>query len=78
MEKLELLRTLQREILRHQFDTFVDEPPSMAEDERGIVCPGCVACKKKIFTMPQFMEHIVTMCCLKLISSDSLNVRRRV
>ena len=40
MDRQELLRALQREILRHQFDTFVDEPPSMAQGGRGIVCPG--------------------------------------
>jgi len=58
MNKQELLRALQREILRHLFDTFVDEPPSVAQGGRGIVCPGCVACKKKSFTMPQFIIRL--------------------
>ena len=58
MDKQELLRALQRELLRHQFDTFVDEPPSIAQGGRGVVCPGCIARKKRIFTMPQFMEHL--------------------
>src|ERR1700693_2212676 len=67
MDKQELLRTLQRVILRHHFYTFVDEPPSMAQGGRGIACPGCVACKKKIFTMPQFMEHLTYDVLPKII-----------
>lgn len=67
MDKQELLRALQRELLRHQFDTFVDEPPSIAQGGRGVVCPGCVTCRKKIFTMPQFMEHLAYDVLPKII-----------
>ena len=34
---------------------------------RGVVCPGCVACKKRIFTMPQFMEHLAYDVLPKII-----------
>jgi hypothetical protein len=43
MNKQELLRALQVEIRRHGFDTFVDEPPSVAQGGRGVVVPGCPA-----------------------------------
>jgi hypothetical protein len=67
MEKQELLRALQRELLRHQFDTFVDEPPSIAQGGRGVVCPGCVAYRKRIFTIPQFIEHLAYDVLPKII-----------
>ena len=63
MNKQEFLRVLQREILRHQFDTFVDEPSSMAQGGRGIVCPGCVACKRKSSRCRSSWSISRTMCC---------------
>ena len=45
MRKSDLLRALQTEIRRHTFDTFVDQPPSMAQGGNGIVTPGCPACR---------------------------------
>jgi len=46
MRKLKLLRALQAEIRRHTFDTFVDQPPSIAQGGKGVVVPGCPACRK--------------------------------
>jgi hypothetical protein len=39
-DKDSFLAALQREILRHNFDTFVDNPPSVAQGRRGCVVPG--------------------------------------
>ena len=50
MNKQELLRALQVEIRRHGFDTFVDEPPSVAQGGRGVVVPGCPTCRKRFET----------------------------
>jgi hypothetical protein len=36
MKKTELLRALQTEIRRHSFDTFVDQPPSIAQGGSGV------------------------------------------
>jgi hypothetical protein len=36
----------------------VDEPPSVAQGGRGAVVSGCPACRKRINTMPQFLDHI--------------------
>jgi len=49
---------LQTEIRRHSLDTFLDEKPSMAEGGGGVVIPGCPACRKRINTMSQFLDHL--------------------
>ena len=58
MTKPELLRALQTEIHRHTFDYYVENPPSMAEGGKGVVVPGCPACRKRINTMAQFLDHL--------------------
>jgi hypothetical protein len=58
MLKSELLRAIQQEIQRHDFSQFVDEPPSLAQGGKGVVVPGCPMCKKRINTMPQFLDHL--------------------
>jgi hypothetical protein len=58
MQKSALLAVIQAEISRHDFSHFIDEPPSIAEGGRGVVVPGCPACKKRINTMPQFLDHL--------------------
>ena len=58
MQKPVLLRALQQEIRRHDFNYFVDQPPSIAQGARGVVVPGCPACMKRINTMSQFLDHL--------------------
>jgi hypothetical protein len=58
MRKSDLLRALQTEIGRHDFSTFLDAQPSMANKGPGIVTPGCPACRQRINTMSQFIRHI--------------------
>jgi hypothetical protein len=58
MKKSELLKALQAEIRRHDFSTFLTETPSMAEGGPGVVVPGCPACRKRLFTMANFMDHL--------------------
>jgi hypothetical protein len=53
-----ILQAAQAELHKHHWDTFVDETPSMAEGGKGIVTPGCRACRKKLYTTNQFIEHI--------------------
>jgi hypothetical protein len=57
VKKSELLHAIQQEMRRHDFSHFVDEPPSVAQGGKGIVVPGCPACRKRINTMPQFLYH---------------------
>jgi hypothetical protein len=57
-DKDSFLTALQREILRYNFDTFVDNPPSVAQGGRGCVVPGCVPCKKRFRTTSEFLDHL--------------------
>jgi hypothetical protein len=58
MQESALLSALQHEIRRHDFSNFVDEPPWVAQGGRGVVVSGCLACRKRINTMTQFLDHI--------------------
>jgi hypothetical protein len=62
MRKSELLRAIQIEIMQHDFDCFVDEPPSRAQGGKGSVVPGCPKCRKRIGTMPQFLDPSSERC----------------
>ena len=57
-DKDSFLAALQREILRHNFDTFVDNPPTVAQGGRGCVVPGCVPCRKRFQTTSEFLDHL--------------------
>jgi hypothetical protein len=58
MLKSKLLAAIQTEILRHYWDTFEDEPPSVAQAGRGVVVTGCSACMVRSNTTSQFVEHV--------------------
>jgi hypothetical protein len=58
MLKSDLYRVLRTELHRHDFSTFVDEPPCIAQGGQGVVVTGCPTCKKKFGTMPQFLDHL--------------------
>ena len=58
MQKSALLAAIQQEIHRHDFSHFVDNPPSVAQGGRGIVVSGCPACRKRINSMSQFLDHL--------------------
>jgi hypothetical protein len=73
MKKTELLRALQTEIRRHDFSTFLTESPSMANGGTGVVVPGCPACKKPLFTMSNFMDHLAEDVLPGLINKLSTN-----
>jgi hypothetical protein len=60
-DKDSFLTALQHGILRHNFDTFVDNPPSVAQGGRGCVVPGCVPCKRRFQTTSEFLEHLAMM-----------------
>jgi hypothetical protein len=53
-----LLAAIQKEIQRHDLSYFVSDPPSVAQGGRGVVVAGCPACKKRINTMVQFLDHL--------------------
>jgi hypothetical protein len=60
MQKSALLGAIQQEIHRHDFSHFVDNPPAVAQGGNGIVVSGCPACRKRINSMSQFLDHLQT------------------
>ena len=58
MQKSVLLAAIQQEIKRHSWDHFIDEPPSVAQGGNGVVVSGCTACKTRINSMHQFLDHL--------------------
>jgi hypothetical protein len=67
VQKSVLLAAIQKEIYRHDFSYFVDEPPSVAQGGKGVVVAGCPACKKRINTVPQFLDHLTQDVMRELI-----------
>ena len=57
MRKSILLQAIQKEIQRHDLSYFVDEPP-VAQGGKGVVVSGCPACRKRINTTVQFLDHL--------------------
>jgi hypothetical protein len=51
--KSELLKAIQSEINRHGLDTF-----PVRVDNGNIVTPGCPACRKTLYTVDSFIDHI--------------------
>jgi hypothetical protein len=58
MLKSALLAAIQQEIYRHDFGTYVEDPPTIAQGGRGIVVAGCPACKKRLQSMNEFVRHL--------------------
>jgi hypothetical protein len=55
---ISILKAAQRELSRHSWEHFVDNPPSIAQGGKGVVVPGCPACNKVINTTNGFIEHL--------------------
>ena len=58
MTRDELLAAAQSELRKHDFSTFVDHSPSVAQGGKGVVVPGCPNCEKRLGTISQFIEHL--------------------
>jgi hypothetical protein len=58
MQKSALLAAIQQEIQSHDFSHFVKNLPSVAEGGKGVVVPGCPACRKRLNTLGQFLDHL--------------------
>jgi len=58
MLKSELLAALQQEIRRHDFSTFVDTPPSVAQGGNGVGVLGCPNCMKRLTLTSEFLDHL--------------------
>ena len=58
MDRTRFLKVAKIELLRHNLDTFVDNPSSVAEGGTEVVVPGCAVCRKKLQTVNQLMQHL--------------------
>ena len=58
MDAPALIAAIQSELRRHTWDTFVDQPPAIAQGGMGVVVVGCPACRQKHYTVSQFIEHL--------------------
>jgi hypothetical protein len=58
VQKTILLAAIQKETRRNDLSYFVDESPSVAQGGRGVVVAGCPACRKRINTISQFLDHL--------------------
>jgi hypothetical protein len=56
--KSKLARCHPKEIYRHDFSTFVDEPPLSSQGGKGVVVAGCPACRKRLQSMNEFLDHL--------------------
>jgi hypothetical protein len=68
VQKSVLLAAIQKEIQRHDLSYFVDEPPSVAQGGKGVVVSGCPACRKRISTVSQFLDHLTNDVMPELIN----------
>jgi hypothetical protein len=75
LQKSDLLRALQQQIRRHDFNYFVHEPPSIAQGGKGVVVPGCPACERRIKTMSQFLDHLADDVMPALIEKLSVDAK---
>jgi hypothetical protein len=73
VQKSILLQAIQKEIQRHDLSYFVDEPPSVAQSGRGVVVAGCPACRKRINTISQFLDHLTNDVMPALIDMLAAN-----
>ena len=70
MDARTLIAAIQSELRRHSWDAFVDQPPSIAHCGRGVVVVGCPACRKKLYTVSQFIERQARDVIPKVISGE--------
>jgi hypothetical protein len=55
---VDALAAAQQELMKHSWDTFINNPPSFAQGGKGTVVPGCVQCKKIIYSDNQYLSHL--------------------
>ena len=56
--KTRIFQSAKSELMRHGWDVYTDNPPSVVEGGIGVVVPGCTACKKRINTSDQYLRHL--------------------
>ena len=59
MDKATIVKSVQAELMKHGWDTFTDEPPSVAKGGKGVVVTGCSECKIRLNTTNQYLRHLL-------------------
>jgi hypothetical protein len=54
---------------KHSWDFYVENPPSIAQGGKGVVVPGCPACKVRLNTEGAFEDHVREAILAKLAAS---------
>jgi len=67
--KSELLEAAQHELMKHHWDTFCTKPLSIAEGGQGVIVPGCVHCRKLLYTNNQYLSHLALDVLPQIIDS---------
>jgi hypothetical protein len=76
LQKSALLAAIQQEIHRHDFSHFVDERRYVAEGGKGVVVAGCPACRKRLASMAQFIDHLANDAMPALMDRLSAQVKQ--
>lgn len=71
--KIKIFKNAKGELMRHSLDTFVDNPPSIAQGGRGVVVTGCPACRKNFQTINQLMYHLADDVLPKILRQAFLD-----
>ncbi len=75
VQKSVLLAAIQKEIQRHDLSYVVDEPPSVALGGKGVVVSACPACKKRINTTGQFLDHLANEVMPEWVGDDESKLK---
>ncbi len=58
MDKAKIIADAKAAFSQHEWSTFVDDPPSVAQGGKGVVVSGCPKCRKRLNTTNQYMRHL--------------------
>jgi hypothetical protein len=58
MDRARMVLTAKAELVRHSWDSFVDEPPLVADGGQGAVVTGCPRCRMRLNTGDQYLRHL--------------------
>lgn len=60
LDRRQVVAVIGKEFEKHRMDTFVDNPPAIAQGGNGVVVCGCSICKERRETDTQFMRHVAS------------------
>jgi len=59
MDRDRNIKIAREELANHSMDSFVDNPPSIAQGGHGVVVSGCPGCRRKFQSVNQFVQHLL-------------------